>query len=97
MEITRPKIIDCTMGSCAYNMNSMCHAMSINVGGSQPWCDTYIKSKEKGGVHDIIGDVGACKVKDCSHNENLECKANGVHIGKHTKHAFCMTFSKIES
>jgi hypothetical protein len=90
-----PKVLDCLMLDCAYNMTRQCHAMAITVGGGMcPLCDTVIKAEKKGGVADMTGSVGACKVEDCKFNESLECSAGGIHVALHEQHAECGTFKK---
>lgn len=87
-----PKIFDCDAKECAYNNDMQCHAMAINVGGKEPICDTFLKSSTKGGIKDIIGGVGACKVQSCTYNDNFECSAQGIHIKLQGGHADCSTY-----
>ena len=92
MAMMMPKVLTCEINKCAYNMDSMCHAMAINVGGSHPMCDTYMEKAQKGGVPDMIGVVGACKIDDCEFNQSLECAAEGINIRLHSDHADCRTY-----
>ena len=86
-----PSVFDCNMSDCAYNNNQQCHAMAITVGDSEPVCDTYMESAQKGGT-DITGCVGACKITRCQFNESLECTAEGIHVGKHSNYPECLTY-----
>lgn len=88
-----PKVLECMMEDCAYNIQKQCHAMAITVGeGMCPLCDTAIKAVNKGGVRDITGAVGACKVVNCQFNDSLECGASGIRVTLHERHAECGTF-----
>ncbi len=84
------------MTGCSYNKNDRCHAMAVTIGGPAPVCDTYLDSAAKGGVPDITGGVGACKIDDCMFNELLECLAKGINVGRHADHAECNTFAPIQ-
>jgi hypothetical protein len=94
MVTTMVKIMDCSVSDCAYNVNKQCHTMAITVGSECPMCDTYSSGKEKGGMMDMIGGVGACRKNDCVFNKSLECSANGIHVGKHGGHADCETYKE---
>ncbi len=86
-------IKSCNVADCSYNKpGNECHAMAITVGGPRPYCDTFFRSANKGGV-DQTGAVGACKVDNCKYNKNLECSAEGIDVGSHEDHAECDTFS----
>jgi hypothetical protein len=94
MAANMPQVDDCTALECSYNKEGACHAMAINVGGPAPWCDTFIKASIKGGVQNLTGGVGACKVENCTYNRSLECTSqNGIHIKANGDHAVCSTFS----
>lgn len=69
--------------------------MAITVGDSRhAACDTFFKSKNKGGVSDITGGVGACKVESCKFNKMLECSATGINVSAHSGHGDCITFAQ---
>lgn len=89
------KIASCDVTECSYNRHNSCHTMAITVGGPDecPQCDTYVRNSGKGGVQDMKGGVGACKMTDCSHNTELECTAGTIMVGKHNSHPDCMTYS----
>lgn len=92
---TMPKIVDCNADKCSYNSDNKCHAMAITVGGPGPICDTVFETSIKGGVPDMSGGVGACKIMDCCHNEMLECSAReGIHVRLHENQAECETFEE---
>ena len=49
-------------------------------------------SSQKGGVPEMTGGVGACKVSTCMNNDRLECSCDGIHISMHKDHAECASF-----
>ncbi len=86
-------IKSCNVKDCAYyRQGNECHAMAITVGGPHPYCDTFIRSSNKGGVEQT-GAVGACKVNNCRFNRDLECSAEGIDVGSHEDYAECRTYS----
>lgn len=87
-----PEVIDCTMEICAYNKGKKCHALAINVGGSGPICEAFIKAAAKCASDEITGGVGACKIKDCQFNECLMCAAPGIHMKSSGSQVICDTF-----
>ncbi|WP_239077545.1 DUF1540 domain-containing protein [Geobacter sp. SVR] len=89
-----PTISACEVTDCAYNANRQCHTMAVTVGGPETCarCDTYLHASPKGGVSDMTGGVGACKVKDCSFNSSFECSAPSIKVSQHQGHADCTTF-----
>jgi hypothetical protein len=94
-EMSMSKINSCDVTDCAYNKHNSCHTPAITVGGigeSCPECDTYLHASQRGGVVDLTGGVGACKVSGCEYNEALECTAGAISVGKHKNHAECMTY-----
>ncbi len=88
------KIIECSAVDCSYNKDQKCHAIAITVGGPEPTCDTFMTAKRKGGVVDMTGGVGACKVEDCAFNQSLECSAGGIDVGMHGGHPDCNTYRR---
>jgi hypothetical protein len=46
-----PKIERCRVTECCYNLDEMCHALAITVGGAgdHPACDTYCDLAANGG------------------------------------------------
>ena len=86
------KIVDCSVTECAYNSNKECHTLAITVGSNCPMCETYTSAKSKGGMDDVTGGVGACRMSDFRYNNMLECNASGIHVSKHSGHADCDTF-----
>lgn len=87
-----PKVLDCGVEMCSYNREKKCRAMAINVGGSGPICEAFVKTSAKCGTSDVIGGVGACKVKDCMFNDCLQCTASGIDVEWHGTQAMCDTF-----
>jgi hypothetical protein len=96
MVMQMTKILDCSVAECVYNKNKQCHTMAITVGSECPMCDTFENggSACKGGVDNIEGGIGACRQDDCKFNQSLECRAPGIHVGKHGGHADCETFTQ---
>lgn len=94
MAMKMPKISACGVTDCSYNRQRQCHALAITVGGPEvcACCDTYLHAETKGGVADMTGSVGACKVEECSFNKSFECAAPDIKVGLHEGHADCKTF-----
>lgn len=94
MAMKMPKVMDCTVKDCAYNMDKACHAMAITIGedAHTPACDTFFQSKTHGGVKDMTAGVGACKTADCQYNRDFECSAPNIHVGMKGKQPDCLTF-----
>jgi hypothetical protein len=94
--IEMPKVIDCTASSCSYNDSHTCHAKAITIGDSsdlsEPKCDTFFQSSIHGGIKDLTAGVGACKISDCSFNDDLECNAHDIKVGMENGNADCLTF-----
>lgn len=89
------KISACDVTDCSYNKHNSCHTVAITVGGPAdlcPMCDTYVHSSRSGGILDMQGGVGACKVDQCKFNDALECSAGTIRVGKHGGHPDCKTF-----
>ncbi len=88
------KIVECSVGECAYNRENMCHTMAITVGnGIAHKCDTFCPSPGKGGDPNAMGAVGACKAESCRFNQSLECTATGIRVGREGSLIDCLTFS----
>ena len=95
MPMEMPKIQRCSAMECAYNSEGVCHAIAITVGDAlHARCDTFFRRELKGGVRDMTGGVGACKMEECWFNKDLECSASSVNIGLQEGHAECMTFTR---
>ncbi|MBN1601282.1 MAG: DUF1540 domain-containing protein [Chitinispirillaceae bacterium] len=90
-------IVECDAIDCAYNKNRQCHTHAITVGDEEPCCDTFYCARHKGGIQDVIGGVGACKVEDCVYNKSLECTAKSIHIVMNMGHPDCGTYKKVQS
>ncbi len=90
-----PKVENCQVTECCYNVEQMCHALAITVGGdgAHPACDTYCGSGTKGGDATAIAGVGACKVSVCTYNQSLECTAPVIDVGRGQDEADCLTFT----
>jgi hypothetical protein len=92
--IEMPEVMKCEANSCAYNVDSRCHARGITVGDiyMKYLCDTLWKSKQHTHRRDGAG-VGACRATNCLHNDDLECQASGIHVVQSGDQAQCGTFS----
>lgn len=88
-----PKVSQCQVTRCAYNLNNTCHAQAITIGDdTHPMCDTFCGTCAKVQDASTVAAVGACKVEVCSFNEGLECQAPGISVGMKGKEPDCLTF-----
>ncbi|GID27361.1 DUF1540 domain-containing protein [Paractinoplanes brasiliensis] len=88
-----PRVQSCTVTSCGYNHDG-CTAFAVTIGSAiSAECDTYVTG-DKGGMGQALAQVGACKRSDCTHNENLECRAPAIVVGESGDKADCMTYEK---
>ena len=92
MNAVKPEIAKCEMLDCAFNGNSLCHAIAINVGAEHQQCDTYAVSRQKAGANMVKGGVGACKVTHCAFNRDMLCSAGNIVIKRHETHGDCGRF-----
>lgn len=95
MAMKMPKVSACNVAECSYNKQKQCHALAITVGGPEDvcaCCDTFLHADKKGGVSDMTGSVGACKVDQCTYNQSFECAAPNIQVGLHEGHADCKTY-----
>lgn len=94
MGMKMPKVMECSVESCAYNATKSCHAMAITVGepGGDPACDTFFVAEPHGGVMDMTAGVGACKSGDCKFNKDYECVASSITVKMQKGHPDCMTY-----
>jgi hypothetical protein len=93
VSIEMPKVAECDVSDCAYNIQNACHARAITVGdGANAMCDTFFKSSShtKG---NFSAGVGACKVSACSFNSDFECQADDIAVSVEGGQAMCMTCS----
>ncbi|MBX6391435.1 MAG: DUF1540 domain-containing protein [Frankia sp.] len=90
-----PVITKCVVDACAYNRSQTCHAPAITVGDTGAMvahCDTFLVAPTKGGDPSTTGQVGACKVSDCTHNESFTCHAPGITVGFNMNGVDCLTY-----
>jgi hypothetical protein len=88
-----PRVSECLVSGCAYNLNGVCHALAITIGdGIHPHCDTFCQAPRKGGDINAVAGVGACKVAECQYNQSLECNAPGICVGYHERDIECLTY-----
>ncbi len=91
--IEMPEVMGCEQNECAYNLGSLCHARGITVGGMQDHlCDTMMPSGSHTHRKETAG-VGACRTRNCVHNEDWECRAEGINITLSGGQALCGTFA----
>jgi hypothetical protein len=57
-------------------------------------CDTYVEGSQKGGLDEVAGSIGACKMANCKSNVDLECTAEEIHIQMHGSHPDCASFAQ---
>ncbi len=90
-----PIIMECDATECVYNNRLQCHAAAITVGnGVTPHCDTFFVASGKGGIQDVRGEVGACRVSGCRYNKAFECTAaDGIRVGHRGHEVDCLTFA----
>lgn len=95
IHIEMPLVRKCEVLECTYNTGSACHAKAITVGANvHPDCGTYFSA---GASHsratDITAGVGACKMSDCSYNDDYECVAQEIMVGFRMDKPNCMTYT----
>ncbi|MDD2915542.1 MAG: DUF1540 domain-containing protein [Gallionella sp.] len=89
-----PVVTKCTANECSYNVNSDCHARAITIGDSlKPGCDTFIEGSRHISQSQQTAGIGACKTAICKFNEDLECMAESIQVGKLRNEVNCMTFA----
>jgi hypothetical protein len=89
--VEMPRVSECTVVDCGYNHDG-CHAFAITIGYDSANCATFVDTSDKGGLDDVIAQVGACGRTDCIHNEELECAAPSIRVGPGEDVADCMTY-----
>ncbi|MEU5787562.1 DUF1540 domain-containing protein [Micromonospora purpureochromogenes] len=91
--IEMPRVQECTVASCAYNRTNDCHAFAITVGSSDhARCHTFVEMPVRGGIEQLIAQVGACSRSDCRHNSELECHAPAITVAPDQDMADCVTY-----
>lgn len=91
--IEMSRVSKCCATTCAYNKQSICHAVAITIGdGANPNCDTYFKSNSHC-QREAVAGVGACKVVSCCNNNDYECQAEEVGIDLTNGRAVCTAYS----
>lgn len=65
-------------------------APNITVGDEHPRCDTYTTGQASGMSEHPL--VAKCMVFDCAFNQSNDCRANGITVGGHERHADCSTY-----
>ncbi|MER6590500.1 DUF1540 domain-containing protein [Micromonospora purpureochromogenes] len=94
--IEMPRVQECTVVSCAYNRTNDCHAFAITVGSSDhAHCHTFVEMPVRGGIEQLIAQVGACSRSDCRHNSELECHAPAITVAPDQDMADCVTYQPL--
>ncbi|MBN1758397.1 MAG: DUF1540 domain-containing protein [Chitinispirillaceae bacterium] len=91
MENIVSDVSECSVESCIFNADRMCHTVAINVGGPEPLCDTFLSGSKKGGIKNLLAKIGACKVDRCKYNDDYECGAKSVSVEMKGSRAVCGT------
>ena len=95
--VKMPKVAKCSVTTCAYNSEDMCHARAITVGDhTRPACDTFFTSSQHIRKEKRVAGVGACKVSICKFNKDFECHASEIKIAysETQQDGFCLTFQQ---
>ncbi len=93
--IDMPAVAHCEADDCAYNRGMKCHARGITIGDlKHPACDTFMPAGRHTNETRRIAGVGACKVVGCRHNDDLECEADEIQVGRSGNAIICQTFEK---
>ncbi|WP_346837248.1 DUF1540 domain-containing protein [Microbulbifer sp. SAOS-129_SWC] len=89
-----PEVAQCAATQCAFNANTACHARAITIGSPDaPDCDTYFGNSSHTHSGRTAG-VGACKMADCKHNDDLECAADSIQVGPNGGGSInCLTYT----
>jgi len=91
IEMTAVSLCDVTQ--CQYNGAQQCHAKAITIGdGVTPECDTFFRGNNSVDAPHILAGVGACKVRGCKFNDDLECTAEHVKIGYSGEEVRCLSY-----
>ena len=94
IEAEMPAVAECGAGECAYNVDGSCNARAITIGdGVHPGCDTFFVASGHSRSLRQAG-VGACKVVGCRNNDDFECQASAIRVGRKADSVACTTFEK---
>ena len=92
--IDMPVVSNCEVTECAYNVENRCHARAITVGdGIHPGCDTFLDASQHTRNKQQMAGVGACKVASCIHNDDFECVAEQIDVGRSGGSINCLTYA----
>lgn len=93
--IEMPIVRECSVTECTYNTDTSCHAKAITVGSNvHPDCDTYFStSATHTRARERTAGVGACKMSDCSFNDDFECVAEEIRVGYRMERINCLTYA----
>jgi hypothetical protein len=96
LTLEMPLISQCEVEGCAYNLRRSCHAKAITIGDDHnPNCDTYFNVNTHCRTTNQVAGVGACKVRECVHNEDFECTAKNIKVGLANTRPQCLTFDSV--
>jgi len=94
MTIDLPLVSSCSVNECVYNAKEKCHARAITIGnGVHPDCDTFLQAITHVKKFKQVAGVGACKVSTCGHNQDFECIADQIEVGRHEGGINCLNFN----
>lgn len=92
MTISMPFVSECKVSECAYNVNNSCHAKAITIGdGVHPGCDTFFGTARHTRDAARTAGIGACKVIGCKFNDDYECMADHISVGRVGDSVECLT------
>ncbi|MFS1524208.1 DUF1540 domain-containing protein [Microbulbifer sp. 2304DJ12-6] len=88
-----PEVSKCAVTQCAYNANDGCHARAITIGnGADPDCDTFLANAKHTSSARTAG-VGACKMEGCKFNDDFECSADSIQVGRNGSANNCLSYT----
>ncbi|MDP5210060.1 MULTISPECIES: DUF1540 domain-containing protein [unclassified Microbulbifer] len=88
-----PEVSRCAVTQCAYNANDGCHARAITIGnGIDPDCDTFLANSKHTNSARTAG-VGACKMENCKFNDDFECSADSIQVGRSGNSNNCLNYT----
>jgi hypothetical protein len=86
------QIVKCNVSTCVFNRGNSCHILGITVGPHGECNTSFNHANASGGFDEVKGGVGACLATHCKFNDRFVCKAQGIGVTVHDRHADCETF-----
>lgn len=84
-------VLTCAVTNCSFNENEVCYAAGIDVGETEPVCDTFTTAPVYRSPEGMP-DVSLCNITQCRFNQDKDCAAPGITVAYHGNLAECMTF-----